>query len=359
MNKMTHQDYMVLALELAQRGRFTVSPNPMVGCVIVKNDKIIGQGFHRRAGGHHAEIIALEEAKEEARGATVYVTLEPCCHYGRTPPCTKSLIAAGIKCIYIACKDPNACVNNKGIEALRAANIEVHVGLLEEEAQQLNKIFFHYIKHKRPFVIAKWAMSLDGKTITHPEDTRDISCQKAQQSSHVLRQEVDAILIGARTAKRDNPLLTARFNTKNNARQPIRIILSRKGDIPLNLNMFHIDMPSKTIIATTDLVDETWRKKAEEKNITVLVLEKNSQGQVELSALLDALGKKQITSLLIEGGREVHDNFIQEELINEYRVYLAPVIISKLKQKRELTLTHFSQIETDYYFSARYKVKHV
>lgn len=359
MNKMIHQDYMVLALALAQRGRFSVSPNPMVGCVIVKDNKIIGQGFHRRAGGHHAEIIALEEAKEEARGATVYVTLEPCCHYGRTPPCTKSLIAAGIKCIYIACKDPNAYVNNKGIEALKAANIEVHIGLCEEEAIRLNKIFFHYIKHKRPFVIAKWAMSLDGKTMTHPEDTRDISCVKTQQSAHTLRQEVDAILIGARTAIKDNPLLTARFNTKNNARQPMRIILSSKGNIPLNLNMFDIDMPSKTIVVTTDLVDETWRKQAEEKNITVLVLEKNAQGQVSLPVLLEELGKRQITSLLIEGGREIHDNFIKEELINEFRVYLAPVIIGKLKQKCHLTLTHSSQIETDYCFSAEPKVKHV
>lgn len=352
MNKATHHDYMSQALTLAQKGRFSVSPNPMVGCVLVKNHRVIGEGFHRQAGGPHAEIVALKAASEDTKGATAYVTLEPCCHVGRTAPCILSLIEAGIKEVYVACKDPNPLVSGNGIQALRAANIDVHVGLLEEKAIHLNKIFFHHIQHKRPFVIAKWAMSLDGKTITHDNDSRAISSDAAQQFSHALRHEVDAILIGAETARRDNPSLTARYPGSDSNKQPVRIILSSKGDLPLDLTLFSAALPGQTIVATTELVSADWRKKAEEKNITVWVIKKNARDQVELDALLEALYKHQLTSLLIEGGMSVHQRFMEEGLINEFRVYLAPVIIGTLPKKQPLTLTHVSKIDHDYYIEA-------
>lgn len=205
-----HSEYMRIALQLAQQGRCTVSPNPMVGCVIVKNNQIIGEGFHSYSGGPHAEIMALQQAGSNAQGAIAYITLEPCCHYGKTPPCTDALLQAGITHIVVACLDPNPLVAGKGLQQLQSAGMHVELGVGEEEAKRLNEIFFHYIRNQRPFVIAKWAMSLDGKTVTQPHDTRDISCLASHQASHQIRQQVDAILIGANTAIHDDPLLTVR-----------------------------------------------------------------------------------------------------------------------------------------------------
>lgn len=358
MKLLTPHDTLLHALKLAEGGRFTVSPNPMVGCVIMKDDEVVGEGFHQYAGGHHAEIMALQQAGSAAQEATVYVTLEPCCHTGRTPPCTDSLIKAGVKRVYIASTDPNPLVAGKGILALEAANIEVHVGILGEQAQKLNEIFFHYMRHKRPFVIAKWAMSLDGKTITHSDDSRDISSQASQQFAHQTRQRVDAILIGSQTAIHDNPSLTARFHLQDRlqAKQPVRIILTSRGQLPFNLKIFDPVLAAKTIIATTDSVDPVWEKMAKEKNISVLILPKNKNGQVDLHALLNTLGKMEITSLLIEGGMTMHENFIEEDLVNQFHVYLAPVIIGKLNKKHRLDITHSSRIEADYYFNADIEV---
>lgn len=349
---------MAQALRLAENGRYTVSPNPMVGCVIVKHHRIIGQGYHQKAGGPHAEMIALQEAGSEARDAAVYVTLEPCCHDGRTPPCTRALIRAGIREIFIACQDPNKVVSGKGMHELREAGILVEVGLYEDQAKQLNEHFFHYITHQRPFVIAKWAMSLDGKTITEMSDTRDISCVQSRMISHQLRQSVDAILIGANTARLDNPQLTARYDTPIQ-KQPIRIVLSTRGDLPLYLKLFHRHLPSKTILVTTDQIDDHNYLAFTQHDIDVLILPHNKEAQVDLKSLLHELGKQEITSLLVEGGMKTHAQFFNEGLVNKIHVHLAPVIIASLKQKQSVAPLDYSEVGNDFHLIATVGDTHV
>lgn len=356
---LTHPDYMTLALKLAERGRFTVSPNPMVGCILVKNNRIIGEDYHHQAGGPHAEVLALEQAGNLAHGATAYVTLEPCCHHGKTPPCTEALIQAGIKKIYIACEDPNPLVAGKGMQALRQANIAVEVGLHATQAKRLNEIFFHYMQQQRPFVIAKWAMSLDGKTIAHPQDTRDISSNPSRHLSHLIRQQVDAILIGANTAIHDDPLLTVRLDQAQ-VKQPLRIILSSRGNLPMHLKLFDQTMPAKTIIATTHAADKNWCEDMRKKNVDVLVLPANKNAQVDLPSLLTELGKRQISSLLVEGGMTVHANFFAENLVNKIQVHIAPVIIAALEKKKVLSQLNFSQLDCDFHIVADYQeITHV
>lgn len=349
-----HSEYMTLALQLAQRGRSTVSPNPMVGCVIVNDNKIVGTGYHQKAGGPHAEIFALQEAGSRAKNSTLYVTLEPCCHYGRTPPCTQALIQAGVKRVYVACTDSNALMSGKGIEELRKAGIAVDVGLHEAEAKKLNEVFFHYIQHKRPFVYAKWAMSFDGKTTTHIDDTRNISSKASQQASHQLRQQVDAILIGANTAIHDNPLLTARLTDHPAVKQPTRIVISSSGDLPLHLNVFDTSL-STTIVATTNKANKDWVREIREKNIDVIILPTNNNAHVHLPSLLDELAKKEISSLLVEGGMTLLHDFFNENLVNKIQVYLAPMIIGSLKQKRRLFNVNTSTINHDFIFTADYE----
>lgn len=358
-----HHQYMSLALKLAERGRFTASPNPMVGCVIVKNNHIIGQGWHQRAGGPHAEIIALQQAKDAAKGATLYVTLEPCCHFGRTGPCTSELISAGIKEIYVACLDSNPLVSGRGIQQLQDAGISVKVGLYEKESKRLNEKFFHYMKYKRPFVIAKWAMSLDGMTVTNLSDTRQISGSGAQCHTHQLRQSVDSILIGANTAIQDNPQLTVRLGLNNqnpeiikqqSIRQPLRIVLSSRGSLPLNLKIFDPTLPGKTLVVTTNAVDKTWYNTIS-KTIETCVIAKNDQGQVDLPSLLDELGKREITSVLVEGGMTVHKRFFQDNLVNKIQMYLSPVIIGSLAKKQRVSEFDLCRVENDFCLTADYQ----
>lgn len=352
-----HTKLMTQALQLAALGRYTVSPNPMVGCLIVKNGQIIGQGYHQQAGGPHAEVYALREAGMNAKGATAYVTLEPCCHVGRTPPCTTALMAAGIRKVIVASNDPNPLVSGNGIKALQAAGIDVEVGLLQSEAKLLNEIFFHYMTHKRPFVIAKWAMSLDGKTITHTEDTRDISSNASQKAAHDIRRQVDAILIGAETAIRDNPELTARFAEKSApaSKQPLRIIVTTRGDLPHDLKLFDPASSANTLIATTADADPSWRQRMIDNQIDLVVLPKNKQGQVDLPSLLDTLGQRAITSLLVEGGMTIHQSFFNDHLVNKVHVYLAPVIIGSLPAKKHLANLNVSHHAEDLFLTANYK----
>lgn len=352
---MNNLQYMSHALQLAEQGRLTVTPNPMVGCVIVKNGQIIGTGFHKQAGLAHAEVIALQQAGDQAKAATAYVSLEPCCHHGRTPPCVEAIIQAGIKKVYAACLDPNPLVSGKGIQALQAAGIETEVGLCETEAIRLNEIFFHYMRHQQPFVIAKWAMSLDGKTITHPQDTRNISCEDARLASHQIRQQVDAIVIGAKTALQDDPLLTVRITPAPN-KQPLRIVLSSRGELPLSLKIFDATLPGKTLVVTTDAISNTQLQAFQQNNIETLILPKNPNGQIDLSSFLIALGKRGVTSLLVEGGMTLRENFFQENLVNKIHVYLAPIIIGGLKQKQVINHINIAQIDRDFYFTADYKV---
>jgi diaminohydroxyphosphoribosylaminopyrimidine deaminase/5-amino-6-(5-phosphoribosylamino)uracil reductase len=349
MQENSHLFYMQRALQLAALGRFTVAPNPMVGCILVKNHQIIGEGFHQRAGEPHAEVYALKNARENTQGATAYVTLEPCCHTGRTPPCTQALIAAGIKTVYVACLDPNPLVAGKGVETLKAAGIEVHLGLCEQEAIALNKVFFHFIQTHRPYVICKWAMSFDGKTITHPEDDRLISCHDSQQHSHQIRQAVDAIVIGAKTASQDNPLLTIRHAEAT--KQPLRFILASKGNLPLDLKIFAASLPSKTIIVTTPHADTNWLKAAKAKNIEIWQCATKDE-QIDLQDFLTKLGQAHISSILVEGGESLHASFFAQTLVNEVQVYLAPKIISKLTQKKPLFNLTTTSIGSDIFLTA-------
>lgn len=349
----TPQHYMTYALKLAKHGIGTVSPNPMVGCVIVNADgNIIGEGYHQRAGEAHAEILAIKAAKAPTTGATLYCTLEPCCHVGKTPPCTDAIIQAGIHKVYVACLDPNPLVAGKGVEKLRAAGIDVEVGLEEAAAKELNDIFFHFITHKRPFVIAKWAMSLDGKTVTHQHDERKISNATSHQHVHQTRKMVDAILVGANTIRQDNPLLTAR-DQQNQSKQPLRVILSSKGCLPFSANVFSRNLPGKTLIVTTSDVDQHWYQQAQEKHIDTVIVKKSANDQICLHALLDELGKREISSLLVEGGRTVLDNFFKEQLVNQVDVYLAPNIIGTLDKKFKINQISHQQLDGDHYFTAK------
>ena len=354
----SHSSYMKEALELASRGRYTVSPNPMVGCVIVKNEKIIGIGFHEKAGGPHAEIIALQQAGSAAKDAIAYVTLEPCCHYGRTPPCTDALIRAGIKKVYAACADPNPLVSGKGIQQLREANIEVETGLHESEAIQQNEIFFHFIRNNKPFVIAKWAMSLDGKTITHPEDSPKISSHVSHQAAHETRQLVDAILIGANTAREDNPELNVRYPADAMThKQPLRIVLSSQDNLSLDLKVFDTSK-NKTLVITSNNAKPSWINALREKQVEVIIAPQQ-ENRIDLHFVLAELGKRNLTSLLVEGGMTVLQEFFQENLVQKIHVYLAPTIIGSLKQKQSVMNVNVENLHHDYFITADYGVNHV
>ena len=352
MKFLAYDIYMAQALKLAEKGRCTVSPNPMVGCVIVKDDVIVGQGYHQKAGEPHAEIYALKEAGQQARGADVYVTLEPCCHYGRTPPCTNALIEAGVKRVFIASSDPNPLVATKGIQALNAAGIETIVGIKEAEALALNKVFFHFIKYQTPYVIAKWAMSLDGKTITHPKDDRIISDETCRHHAHHIRQTVDAILIGSQTAIADNPQLTVRL--EHPLRQPKRIILSAQGNLPLDLQLFSFELPGKTIVVTTENVTKMWKEQLVNKNVEHWIMPADANNQIDLRALLKKCGEQSITSLLVEGGERVRESFFRSALVQETQLYLSPVWIGTQEKKQPLFPLHAETLGSSLFITSHH-----
>ena len=348
--------YMSLALELAERGRLTVSPNPMVGCVIVKNGQIIGQGWHKIPGQAHAEVYALAEAGIAAKGATVYVSLEPCCHFGRTPPCTEALIQAGVSAVYVACLDPNPLVAGKGVQALLQAGIAVTVGLHEAETRALNKIFFHYIQTKRPYVISKWAMSLDGKTITHPEDEPAISSMASLRHSHGARQAVDAIVVGARTAIHDNPQLTVRHI--ETVKHPLRFVIAGQTPLPLDLRLFAGNLPAKTLIAAPKNLNPDWLEAARNQGIEIWECE-HQDGKIHLQDLLQQMGAAGISSLLVEGGQSLHASFFQEQLVNQIQVYLAPKIIGQLASKLHLPSLSLQTLGEDVFFETSLETQYL
>ena len=319
------QDYMELALDLARHARGRTSPNPTVGAVIVKDGRVVGTGFHPRAGEPHAEIFALQEAGEQARGATLYVTLEPCSHHGRTPPCVEAIIAAGIREVHIAMIDPNPRVSGRGKAALEAEGIRVVVGEHEEEARELNETFAHWITTGRPFVIAKFAMSLDGKIATKTGASRWITGEEARHHVHELRDQVDAILVGVNTVLADNPQLTTRL-PKEDVHHPLRIILDSRGRAPLDARVFSPDLPGQTVVATTEAMPSSTRSALEARGVKVWILPQQG-GRVNLEALLDALGGQEVTSLLVEGGSTVLGSFFAAGLVNKVIAYVAPLII--------------------------------
>ncbi len=322
----THETFMRRALELAAKGRGRTSPNPMVGAVLVKHGRVVGEGYHPKAGAPHAEIYALRQAGEQARGATLYVTLEPCCHHGRTPPCTQALIAAGVAEVHMAMLDPNPRVAGRGRAELETAGIRTTVGTCEAEARALNEVFVHWITTGRPFVVAKFAMSLDGKIATHTGDARWISGHAARRHVHELRDRVDAILVGAGTVLADDPRLTTRLD-REDVRHPLRIVLDSRGRVPLSARLFDPALPGHTLVATTPAIPDEHVRALQARNVQVLVLPPDPQGRVDVAALLETLGRQEITHLLVEGGSQVLGTFVDLGLVDKFVVFIAPLII--------------------------------
>ncbi len=321
-----------MALRLAVKARGMTSPNPMVGAVIVKNGRIVGMGFHRKAGLPHAEIEALRETGIRAKGSTLYVNLEPCCHtIKRTPPCVREIIDRGIKRIVVAMEDPNPHVSGKGLSALKRAGIEVTTGILREEAERLNEAYIKYITTRRPFVTLKMASSLDGKVATTTGESRWISGEKARDYVHRLRNTVDAVMVGIGTILTDDPLLTARPK-RGKVKNPIRIVVDSRLKIPYKARVLSSDPSVPTIIATTELAPPKRVKAVEKHGVKVLVLE-NKGDRVDLGILIKKLGDMEIANLLIEGGPEVSASALREGIVDKIIIILAPKIIGGVKSK--------------------------
>ncbi|MDD4879865.1 MAG: bifunctional diaminohydroxyphosphoribosylaminopyrimidine deaminase/5-amino-6-(5-phosphoribosylamino)uracil reductase RibD [Candidatus Omnitrophica bacterium] len=301
------EKYIKISLELAKKAKGMTSPNPCVGAVIVKRGRIVGSGYHRFAGGPHAEIYALRQAGKKAEGATMYVSLEPCSHFGKTPPCTDAIIRSGIKRVVAAIKDPNPVNNGRGLRILRSRGIGTAVGFLEAEAKELNEDFIKYMTSKMPFVAVKVAQSLDGKIATRTGDSKWISGEKAREFVHKLRSEHDAVMVGAGTVLKDDPLLTARVKGKR-VKQPLRIILSGKTGIPQNARIFN-SRGGDVVIAAT----------------------KKKDGRVDIRSLLGELAKRQITSVLIEGGGETVASALESRVVDKVYFFIAPKIIGGRK----------------------------
>jgi len=324
MSEFTSRDYeyMAKAISLAKKPVFSPHPNPRVGCVIVKNEEIIGRGFHEFAGGPHAEINALKEAGELAKQSTAYVTLEPCSHFGRTPPCANALIDAGVSEVVIAMQDPNPEVAGSGIEKLQAAGIQVRNGLLEVQVKALNKGFVKRMLHGMPWVCSKIAMSLDGRTAMSSGESQWITGPDARKDVQLLRAKTHAILTGSGTVKADNPRLTVRdvdvLENNENVRQPIRVVVDSGNKISADANIFN--QPGSTILATKDIVDE----KSDSADI-LSIPERN--GKICLETLLKKLAQKNINEILVEAGPGLNGALLEQGLIDELIVYMAPDVM--------------------------------
>lgn len=316
--------YMQMALELAARARGRTSPNPMVGAVVVKDGKVIGSGYHLRAGTPHAEVHALNEAGEKARGSTLYVTLEPCCHHGRTGPCSEAVIKAGVARVVVAMADPNPKVAGGGIRQLKEAGIEVTLGVLEDEARQLNEVFIKYITTGRPFVTAKAAVSLDGKIATRSGKSKWITGPEARAYGHQLRDWYDAIMVGIGTVLADDPSLTARL-PGGGGRDPARVILDSHARTPLNARILTQQSDAPTIIAVTAGALPAKLEALRQAGAEVLVV--NDGPRVDLAALMKVLAGKEITSVLIEGGAAVHGSALAAGIVDKVAWFIAPRII--------------------------------
>jgi diaminohydroxyphosphoribosylaminopyrimidine deaminase/5-amino-6-(5-phosphoribosylamino)uracil reductase len=332
------------ALELAKRGQYAASPNPMVGCVIVKDGNIVGEGWHKGKGLAHAEVEALNQAGTHAHGADLYVNLEPCCHQGNTPPCTVAIIASQIKTVHAAMSDPNPLVNGQGIAALKKAGISVQLGEEKAAAEQLNESFIHWITRKMPFVIAKWAMTFDGRIAANSGHAKWVTGENARLSAHDLRQSVDAILVGAQTVIQDNPQLTARLPSEHlSQRQPLRIILDAKGLTPTAANVYECLDGAETMVVTSSLSPDSWQQQLTRQGVSVRVMQAiNQTGMIDiLSQLLPDLGQLNITRLLIEGGANVLTQLFKWRLVNKFYVYVAPKMIGgKFSAIGDLALEH-------------------
>jgi len=312
------------AISLARKGSFRVSPNPLVGCVLVKKGEVISEGYHQYFGGPHAEVNALRKAGAKAKGSTMYVNLEPCCHYGKTPPCTEAIIKAGIKKVVIGMVDPNPLVNGKGIKELEKRRIGVRLGILERECARLNEHYIKYTTQKLPFVILKSAMSLDGKIATQSGDSKWITSASSRKYVKRLRSQVDAILVGIETVLKDDPELLSSISGK----KPVRIVLDSRLRIPLNAKVLNSQAP--TIIVTRRGVGKKRIATLDSRGVEILQIPKwkeHPQRGFDLKVLMKKLAQRGINSLLIEGGGKVNASALEMGLVDKVLFFIAPKII--------------------------------
>lgn len=338
-----HEKYMRLAIEEAKKGEGFVNPNPLVGAVIVKDGKILGTGYHKKYGENHAEINAILDAKKKnnnIENATIYINLEPCSHYGKTPPCADAIIKNKFKKAVIGCLDSNIKVAGNGIKKLREAKIEVVENVLEEDCKKLNEVFFHYINTKKPFMVMKYAMTMDGKIASVSGKSKWITSEKSREHAHLFRKKYSAIMVGINTVIEDNPTLNCRI--KDNPKNPIRIILDSDLKIDLKSNICKTSKDIKTYIASvkpTAKSNKNMEKKKELEHLGIEIIETSPKDlskdfKVNLQELIKILGEeKNIDSVLIEGGATLHAALLKEKLIDKALIYIAPKIFGGLNAK--------------------------
>lgn len=328
------------ALELAKRGIGKVNPNPLVGAVIVKDHEIIGEGYHERYGEAHAERNAVRNAVKSVEGSTIYVTLEPCAHYGKTPPCVDLIIEKKFKKVVIGMLDPNELVAGKSVEKLRKHGIEVVIGVKEEECREMNEIFIKYITSKIPFVVLKSGISLDGKIATYSGESKWITSKESREDSQSLRNRLHSIMVGVNTVIEDDPELTCRINNEKNL---IRIIVDSNLRIPLDSKVVR-NNDKLTVIATTSSADES--KKQALKGLGLKVIEvPDKNGRVDLKELIKKLGQEGIDSILIEGGGTLNFSALEENIVDKVIFYIAPKILGGEKSKNSIAGKGFSRLD--------------
>lgn len=324
--------YMLRAIELAKKGIGAVNPNPLVGAVIVKDGRIIGEGYHKKYAGLHAEREAFASLTEDCAGADMYVTLEPCCHFGKQPPCTHAIVEHKIKRVYVGSDDPNSLVAGKGIQYLKEQGIEVITGVLKEECDRLNPVFFHYITKKQPYIVMKYAMTMDGKIATKTGKSNWISNEGSRQRVQAFRNELMGIMVGIGTVLADDPMLTCRME---DGRNPIRIICDSNLRIPLDSKLVESAGAIPLVIATLEkMKTDKSEKIAElrEKGVRLLFLP-DQDGSIDLKALMIALGEMKIDGILLEGGGTLNDSMIRMNLVDEIRLFLAPKLFGGSEAK--------------------------
>ncbi|MBU0615555.1 MAG: bifunctional diaminohydroxyphosphoribosylaminopyrimidine deaminase/5-amino-6-(5-phosphoribosylamino)uracil reductase RibD [Nanoarchaeota archaeon] len=315
-----HKKYMELCLKLAEKGKGATSPNPLVGAILVKRGAIVGKGWHKKCGEDHAEVMAIKQAGIKANNATLYVNLEPCSHWGRTPPCTESIIQAGIREVIVGCEDPNPKVS--GHLELKSRGLKTKIGILDDECRRINETYLKYMKTKKPFVIVKAAMSLDGKIATKTGHSKYITGTEARKHVHQLRSELDAIMVGSNTVMKDDPMLTTRLVKGKN---PIKIVVDSKLKLNLNSNVVKNE-PSKLIVATTNLAPRTKVKQLQQKGVKIIEMPADN-GHVDLKKLMKELGNHEITSIMIEGGAELNSHAIKSNIVDKLLFFLSPGLI--------------------------------
>lgn len=316
--------YMERALLLAAKGRGTTTPNPMVGAVIVKEGRVIGEGYHIRAGEGHAEVNAFKNATEDVAGATMYVTLEPCSHYGKTPPCADRIIEKGIGRVVVAAMDPNPLVAGRGIQKIRDAGIPVTTGVLEAASVRLNEVFMKYIVTGKPFVLLKAAMSLDGKIATAEGESQWISCETSRKEVHRLRHELTAVMVGIGTVLADDPMLNCRIA---GSRQPKRIIVDSHLAIPEDLKLVRSAGEYPLIIATLETSDSQKKDRLKARGAEILEIQADGGGHVDLQQLMAVLGGMKIDSILLEGGGRLAEGALKAGIVDKVQFYIAPMLI--------------------------------